>query len=131
MPLCTALFPLKVLCTQSSAQPFWSASCLQLMHWFEQLMGGYSAPTTTCSTSTASSLHASACRYPFREHSSTTSNVFQTQEDILPTHQVLISLVTFGKVIVFQHLARCTRQVMLFLIACVKNPFSGDGVCLY
>lgn len=121
---------------QSSVQPFWSAGCLQLMHWFEQLTGGYSTPATNCSTSTASSLHAEACRYPFREQNTTRSNVFQTRQDILPAHQVLISLVTFGKVFFFFKLlvpfaARSIRQVILFLIACVKNPFSGDGFGLY
>lgn len=136
MPLRTALLQLKVLCTPSSAQPFWSASCLQLMHWFEQLMGGYRTPATTCSTSTASSLQASACRYPFGEHSSIKSNVSQTRQNILSTHQVLISLVTLSKVLFFfsswyHFQARSIKEAMLFLIVYVKDPFSGDGVCLY
>lgn len=138
MPLCTALFPFKVPCMLSSAQPCWCASCLQLMHWFEQPMGGCSTPVMTRSTSIASSLRASACGYPFREQSSTRLKVFQSRQDILSTHKALVSSGHIGQSNVaglffffqlhFQ--ARSIRQVMLFLIARIKNPFSGDGVFL-
>lgn len=97
MPLGTALF------SKGFAHHQHSHSGVQAVYswlqWFEQLIGGYGTPATTCSTSTASSLHASACRYPLREHSSTRSSIFQTRQDIPPTHWVLITLVTFGKVI--------------------------------